>query len=218
MTLKWLRWDLDAHQDSKVASLMVKHGTALYHHLVIAAQIIARNDGQRASREVIQLGIPMCDPQILEDVLNSPVFFRDDSGLYGAKKIDAQAEISNKRRTNRNTKPEQNSNKTLTKQEQRGEQTPYTSPSTYSSIDNTSVNSKSTRAREIADQPESLEECHEWIIRQGGTLEDSEAFFDHFSAMGWRNTNGVPIANWKARGKKWVRENQNKSEKVKSEW
>ena len=50
----------------------------------------------------------------------------------------------------------------------------------------------------------SLENVREYFLTIKGSDTDSECFYDHFTANGWR-TGKTPIKDWKAAARNWMR-------------
>lgn len=51
----------------------------------------------------------------------------------------------------------------------------------------------------------SLEEAIAYFPSIGGTREDGEAFFDHFTSNGWKVSGKAPMKDWQASARQWVR-------------
>lgn len=55
----------------------------------------------------------------------------------------------------------------------------------------------------------SLEEAIAYFPSIGGTREDAEAFFDHFTSNGWKVSGKAPMKDWKASCRQWMRNKSN---------
>ena len=51
----------------------------------------------------------------------------------------------------------------------------------------------------------SLEEAIAYFPSIGGTRENAEAFFDHFTSNGWKVSGKSPMKDWKASARQWMR-------------
>lgn len=51
----------------------------------------------------------------------------------------------------------------------------------------------------------SPEEAIAYFPSIGGTREDAEAFFDHFTSNGWRVSGKAPMKDWQASARQWMR-------------
>lgn len=78
-------------------------------------------------------------------------------------------------------------------------------PATANLVDTT--NNKKTK-RQSAAKPESLEEVTSYMIEQGATSRDAEAFYDYYSSNGWVIGKArTPMKDWKAAVRTWLRNN-----------
>ncbi|MGX5819221.1 hypothetical protein ACWKWU_13545 [Chitinophaga lutea] len=54
------------------------------------------------------------------------------------------------------------------------------------------------------DKPADLEEAAAFFEEMRFNAQEAPLFFHHYEANGWRQSNGLPIRNWKAAAEKWV--------------
>lgn len=69
------------------------------------------------------------------------------------------------------------------------------------SIGKASIESKATASRFAAP---TLDEIKAYVIEKGLRM-DAEAFFDHYEANGWKQSNGNKIKSWQAAARQWAR-------------
>jgi hypothetical protein len=74
----------------------------------------------------------------------------------------------------------------------------------------------STVEREYLGRGPSLELVKERAKMDGHPLEEAEAFWNHFQAVGWVNKHGQPIRDWVSRLASWVRNAQSRAQEARS--
>lgn len=59
----------------------------------------------------------------------------------------------------------------------------------------------------VASRPETQAEVEAYFLALGSTSLESETFYDHYEANGWRQGGKTPIKDWQAAARNWVRRN-----------
>lgn len=69
------------------------------------------------------------------------------------------------------------------------------------------VAGKPAGSRATASRPESQAQVEAYFLELGSTSLESETFFDHYEANGWRQGGKTPMRDWRAAARNWVRRN-----------
>ena len=67
------------------------------------------------------------------------------------------------------------------------------------------------KRKDFASRAPSLEEVREYILEHKLKV-DPEAFWDCYAGAGWRDRNGNPVLDWRAKARQWHRRNDRASE------
>lgn len=197
----YFKHDLDAREDNKMRSLIIKHGAAGYGIYWMVVEDLYRNKG-RLTRDYPALSWAYHQPQLkVKSVVEEFDAFYDSRGRIACRRVDRglaeladfreQAALAGRRGGLKRSLNARLKNPSGPFEKVKGRLT-----------DSKQGEERRREERETGATP-SLFQVQEFSKTVPGFL-DPERFFDYYASTGWI-VRGSPVVDWQALGRRWVK-------------
>lgn len=220
MNLSWFDHDANARNDEKCVRIRLQFGMEGIGTLWDMVELVSSADNGFIDRQLIPVYLPYCKAEIITWILDESGIFFEEKGKISASRI--QERVKKVKRLKRNgskggrpksaegqqvkSKPNGYADGLAKENQKGGQQGNHSisiSPSISYSLSNSSKEGdlKGENGEEIGYIP-TLNSVQEYFVREGGTMQDAERFYNRWAAYNWLD-NGQKF-KWMYKARNWI--------------